>query len=75
VHRNLRLDFINGKPKKGVEHLVWVKKLATLKAMIESKHEMDNSDLKKDFIESVAYLEKTDMIHDGQGHVCWHKLA
>jgi hypothetical protein len=44
--RNLRLDFINGKPKKAVEHLVSVIKLATLKALIESKLEMDISELK-----------------------------
>jgi hypothetical protein len=29
LHRNLRLDFINGKPKKAVEHLVSVIKPAT----------------------------------------------
>jgi hypothetical protein len=34
LHRNLRLDFINGKPKKAVEHLVSVIKPATLKALI-----------------------------------------
>jgi hypothetical protein len=36
-HRNLRLDFINGKPKKAVECLVSVIKPATLKALIEIK--------------------------------------
>jgi hypothetical protein len=41
LHRNLRLDFINGKPKKAVEHLVSVIRPATLKALIESKLEMD----------------------------------
>jgi hypothetical protein len=41
LHRNLRLDFINGKPKKSVEHLVSVIRPATLKALIESKLEMD----------------------------------
>jgi hypothetical protein len=34
LHRNLRLDFINGKPKKAVEHLVSVIRPATLKALI-----------------------------------------
>jgi hypothetical protein len=34
LHRNLRLDFINGKPTKAVEHLVPVIKPATLKALI-----------------------------------------
>jgi hypothetical protein len=48
LHRNLRLDFINGKPKKAVEHLVSVIRPATLKALIESKLEMDKSELKKD---------------------------
>jgi hypothetical protein len=31
LQRNLRLDFINGKPKKAVEHLVSVIKSATIK--------------------------------------------
>jgi hypothetical protein len=44
------LDFINGRPKKAVEHLVSVVKPATLKALIERKLEMDMSDLKKDFL-------------------------
>jgi hypothetical protein len=30
LHRNLRLDFINGKPKKAVEHLMSVIKPAIL---------------------------------------------
>jgi hypothetical protein len=34
LHRNLRLDFINGKPKISVEHLVSVTKPATFKALI-----------------------------------------
>jgi hypothetical protein len=34
LHRNLRLDFINDMPKKAVDHLVSVIKLATLKALI-----------------------------------------
>jgi hypothetical protein len=42
LHRNLRLDFINGKPKKAVEHLVTVIRPATLKTLMESKLEMDN---------------------------------
>jgi hypothetical protein len=37
LHRNPRLDFINGKPKKAVKHLVSVIRMATLKALIESK--------------------------------------
>jgi hypothetical protein len=43
LHRNLRLDFINGKPRKAVEHLVSVIRPATLTALIESKLEMDKS--------------------------------
>jgi hypothetical protein len=39
LHRNLRLDFISGKPKKFVEHLVSVIEPATLKALIESRLE------------------------------------
>jgi hypothetical protein len=50
LHRNLRLDFINGKPKKAVEHLVSVIKPATVKDSIESKLEMDKSELKKGFV-------------------------
>jgi hypothetical protein len=49
LHRNLRVAFINGKPKKAVEHLMPVIKPATLKALIESNLEMDESELKKDF--------------------------
>jgi hypothetical protein len=64
LHRNLRLDFINGKPKKAVEHLVSVIKPATLKALIESKLEMDKSELKKDFLEFVKYLEELAVIQD-----------
>jgi hypothetical protein len=37
LHINMRLEFINGKPKKPVEHLVSVSRTATLKALIESK--------------------------------------
>jgi hypothetical protein len=36
LHRNLRLYFINGKPKRAFEHLVSVIKQNTLKALIES---------------------------------------
>jgi hypothetical protein len=50
LHRNLRLDFINGKPKKAVEHLVSVIKPATVEDSIESKLEMDKSELKKGFV-------------------------
>jgi hypothetical protein len=32
--RSLKIDFINGKPKKAVEHLVSVIKPATLQALI-----------------------------------------
>jgi hypothetical protein len=41
LRRNLSLDFVNGKLKKAVEHLVSVIKPATLKALIKSKQEMD----------------------------------
>jgi hypothetical protein len=73
LHRNLRLDFINGKPKKAVEHLVSVIKTATLKALIESKLEMDKSELKKDFLEFVGYLKKMSIIHDEHCHVVEHE--
>jgi hypothetical protein len=62
--RNLRLDFINGKPKKTVKHLVSEIKPATLKVLIESKLQMDKSDPKKDFLEFVAYLENMAIMHD-----------
>jgi hypothetical protein len=64
LHRNLRLDFINGKPKKAVEHLVSGTKPATLKTLIESKLEIDKSELKKDFLEFVGYLKNMAIIHD-----------
>jgi hypothetical protein len=67
--RNLRLDFINGKPKKAVEHLVSVIKPATLKALIKRNLQMDKSELKKDFLEFVGYLKKMAIIHDEHCHV------
>jgi hypothetical protein len=73
LHRNLLLDFINGKPKKAVEHLMSVIKPDTLKAMIESKLEIDKSELKKDFLEFVGYLKKMSIIHDENCHVVEHK--
>jgi hypothetical protein len=39
-------------------------KPATLKALIESKLEMDKSELKEDFLEFVGYLKKMAIIHD-----------
>jgi hypothetical protein len=73
LHRNLRLYFINGKLKKAVDHLVSIIKSATLKAKVESKLEMDKSELKKDFLEFVGYLKKMDIIHDEHCHVVEHK--
>jgi hypothetical protein len=73
LHRSLRLAFINDMPKKAVEHLVSVMKPATLKALIESKLEMDKSELKKDFLEFVKYLEKMAIIEDEHCHVVEHK--
>jgi hypothetical protein len=62
--RNLRLDFINGKPKKVVEHLASVIRPAILKTLIERKLEMNKFDLENDFLELIAYLEKMAIIHD-----------
>jgi hypothetical protein len=73
LHRNMRLDFINGKPKKAVEHLVPVIKAATLKGLIKSKLELDKSELKKDFLEFVKYLEEMAIIHDEHCHVVEQK--
>jgi hypothetical protein len=73
LHMNLRLDFINGKPKMAVEHLVSVIKPTILKALIGSKLEMDMSELKKDFLEFVGYLKKIAIIHDEHCHVVEHK--
>jgi hypothetical protein len=66
------LVFINGKPTKAVQHLVSVIKTATLKALIERKLEKKMSDLKKDFLEFVAYLEKMAIIHDEHCHAAEH---
>jgi hypothetical protein len=66
------LVFINGKPKKAVEHLVSVIRKANLKTLIERKLKMNKSDLKKDFLEFVAYLEKMAIIHDEHCHVVGH---
>jgi hypothetical protein len=48
---------------------------ATLKALIESKIELDKSDLKKDFLEFVKYLEEMAIIHDENCHVVEHKKS
>jgi hypothetical protein len=48
---------------------VSVIKPATLKVLIVNKLQMDKSDLTKDFLEFVAYLEKIDIIHDEHSHV------
>jgi hypothetical protein len=60
-------------PKKAVENRVSVIRPATLKALIESKLEMDKSELKKDFLEFVKYLEKMAIIHDEHCHVVEQK--
>jgi hypothetical protein len=73
LHRNLRLDVINGKPKKAVEHLASVIRPATLKALIESKLEMYKSELKKNCLEFVAYLKRMDIIHDEHCHAVEQK--
>jgi hypothetical protein len=73
LHRNMRLDFIGGKPQEAIEHLVSEIKAATLKALIESKLEIDKSELKEDFLEFVAYLEKMAIIHDEHCQVVEHK--
>jgi hypothetical protein len=52
---------------------VSVIKTATLKALIESKLEMDKSNLKGDFLEFVAYLEKMAIIHDKHCHTAEHE--
>jgi hypothetical protein len=71
--RNLRLDFIDGKPKKSVERLVSVIRPSIRKALIESKLEMDKSELKKDFLEFVKYLEEMAIIHGKHCHVVEQK--
>jgi hypothetical protein len=73
LHRNLRLDFINGRSKKAVAHLMSVISPATLKTLILSKLEMDKSELKKDFLEFVTYLEEMSITHDEHCHVVEHK--
>jgi hypothetical protein len=64
LHRNVTLDFFDGKPKKAVEHVVWGIKPATLKTLIESKLEMVKSEPKKDFLEIVGYIKKMAIKHD-----------
>jgi hypothetical protein len=68
LHTNPKLDIINGKPKKAVEHLVSVIKPAAIKDLIECKLEMYKMDLKKDFLEFVTYLEKMAIIYDEHCH-------
>jgi hypothetical protein len=52
---------------------VSVIKPATIKALIERILEMDQSELKKDFLEFVGYLKKMIIIHDEHCHVVEHK--
>jgi hypothetical protein len=52
---------------------VSVIKPAILKALIESKLEMDKSELKKHFLEFVGYLKKMAIIHDEHCHVVEYK--
>jgi hypothetical protein len=80
LHRNLILNFINGKLKRAVEHLVSVIKPTTLKALIEGKLEKGMSELKRDFLEFVGYLKKMAIIHEEHCHGCgtqdwrlWHE--
>jgi hypothetical protein len=72
LRRNLRLDFIIGKPKNAIEHLVPVVKPATLKTLIESKVEIDKLEFKKDFLAFVGCLKKMAIIHDEHCHVVEH---
>jgi hypothetical protein len=46
---------------------------ATLKALIESKLEMDKSEVKNDFLELVKYLEEMAIVHDEHCHVVEQK--
>jgi hypothetical protein len=62
------LDFIIDKPKKAAEHLLSMIKPASLKALIERKLEMNKSELKKDLLEFVKYLEEMAIIHDEYCH-------
>jgi hypothetical protein len=73
LHRNLRLYLIYGKPNKAVEHLVSVIRPATFKALIESKLEVNKSNLKQDFLEFVAYMEKMAIIQSEHCHIVEHK--
>jgi hypothetical protein len=73
LHRNMRLDFINGKPKRAVENFVSVVKPATLKALVESKLKVNMSEHKKDLLEFVDYLKKMAIIHEDHCHVVKHK--
>jgi hypothetical protein len=67
--RNLRLEFIHDKPKKNVGYLMSVIRPAAVKALVESELYMDKSDLKRDLLEFIAYLEKMAIIHDKHCHV------
>jgi hypothetical protein len=70
LHRNLRLYFINaGKPKKALKHLVSVIKPATLKALVESKLEMDMSELKKG-LPLLCWLSEEDGYHTRRAQSC-----
>jgi hypothetical protein len=52
---------------------VSVIKQATFKVLIESKLEMNKSELKKDFLEFVPYLREMAIIHNEHFHVVEHK--
>jgi hypothetical protein len=74
-HRNLELDFINGKQKTGVEDLESVIKPAATKAPIESKVEVDRSDVKLDFLGFIAYVETMAIIRDEHCHVADYRTT
>jgi hypothetical protein len=70
LHRNPRLDFINGKPKKAVENLVSVLKPATLKALIVSRLEMNKSDLQGVGLPRVRCVPGKDGYHPRRAPPC-----
>jgi hypothetical protein len=69
LNRNLRLDFINVKPKKAVEHLVSVIKPATLKALIERKVVMDIIGT-QERLPRVSWLSEDDGYHTRRALSC-----
>jgi hypothetical protein len=72
LYRNLRLDSVNGKPKKAVDHLVSVIRPATLKALIESKLEWTSRNSRSTSSSSLS-IWRTWLSHTTSTVMLWNR--